>query len=75
MTKGLTVSCINKKELYKKSKLTSDPKFHIYFKNYKNIYRKTIKAAKKLFISCKLKKNQTMLLRQRGKWLKKKWDS
>lgn len=65
MTKGLRISSINKKELYKKSKLTSDSKFLIYFKNYKKIYKKTIIAAKKcLFLQTS--KNQLILSRPLG---------
>lgn len=60
MTQGLRISTKNKKYLYKTSKLTSDPKFHNYFKNYKIILKKVIKAAKKYFISSKLKKSNNI---------------
>jgi hypothetical protein len=60
MTQGLKISCINKKNLFEISKVRRDPEFLEYFKNYKRVFKKTVKAAKKIFNRSKLEKSKNI---------------
>lgn len=55
ISRGIIISSKNLKYLYKQSKVIEDTKFIEYYKNYKKIYRKVVKAAKKQYTSNKIK--------------------
>src|SRR5436190_23862924 len=57
ITKGIQVSRKNIKLYYKLLPYSQDNNFHNYYKRYKTIYRRVIKAAKSLHINRKLKRS------------------
>jgi hypothetical protein len=48
MTKGVRISCKNKRELYLKCRESSDANLWFYYKRYCKILAKVIREAKKL---------------------------
>uniref|UniRef100_A0A1B6L8R3 Reverse transcriptase domain-containing protein n=2 Tax=Graphocephala atropunctata TaxID=36148 RepID=A0A1B6L8R3_9HEMI len=60
ITKGLKISSLRKRELYVISKTSTDKTFLDYFRKYKQIFRKTIAAAKKMTIQRTIQKAQNV---------------
>lgn len=60
ITKGILVSRKKLKHLNKLRIQTQNENFNIYYKNYKKIYRKVIKAAKSLEINRKIKTSKNI---------------
>jgi hypothetical protein len=56
ITKGIKISCANKRNLYKTYRKSKDPNTKHYYKKYSRILSSTIVAAKKMYFNNKIKK-------------------
>jgi hypothetical protein len=59
MTAGLLVSCVTKNHLFKTKLLDNSPANIQKYKDFKTVYSKTLRAAKKLYFQQKLEANVT----------------
>jgi hypothetical protein len=57
MTAGLLVSCARKNQLFKAKLLENSPANIQNYKDFKTVYAKTLRAAKKLYFQQKLEAN------------------
>ena len=64
-TNGLRVSAANMRCLHTIRKFTNNYNFHIYFQNYRSVYRKLIKLAKDKYYSSRLTASNNL---QRESW-------
>ena len=59
MSKGILISRKNKLDLYKKFLFSQNPENENRYKTYRNLYNKTVKAAKVLYYEKKLESNKS----------------